>query len=43
MADLPPPRSVQPSQRFVVDEDQKWFSWMDFSGYITFTRDTGEI
>ncbi|KAJ7906597.1 copper amine oxidase, partial [Mycena leptocephala] len=28
-------------QRFSVDEKQKYVEWMDFSFYITFTRDTG--
>ncbi|ORY29317.1 putative copper amine oxidase [Naematelia encephala] len=37
-----PPVNVQPQgQRFKVDEEQKWVEWMDFSFYITFTRDTG--
>ncbi|WWC71351.1 uncharacterized protein I206_105306 [Kwoniella pini CBS 10737] len=37
-----PPMSVQPGgQRFKVDEDNKYVEWMDFTFYLTFTRDTG--
>ncbi|KAJ6629905.1 copper amine oxidase [Mycena sp. CBHHK59/15] len=37
-----PPVVVQPDgQRFSVDDDQKYVEWMDFSFYMTFTRDTG--
>ncbi|KAJ7769348.1 copper amine oxidase [Mycena metata] len=40
--DVAPPVAVQPNgQRFAVDETQKYVEWMDFSFYITFTRDTG--
>ncbi|KAM0749530.1 copper amine oxidase [Meredithblackwellia eburnea MCA 4105] len=40
--DRAPPMQIQPSgQRFAVDADQKFVEWMDFSFYITFTRDTG--
>ncbi|KAJ7641294.1 copper amine oxidase [Roridomyces roridus] len=36
------PIFVQPDgQRFSVDEEQKYIEWMDFSFYLTFTRDTG--
>ncbi|KAK6992126.1 amine oxidase [Favolaschia claudopus] len=39
---IAPPVAVQPNgQRFSVDEKQKYVEWMDFSFYITFTRDTG--
>ncbi|KAJ7479846.1 copper amine oxidase [Mycena latifolia] len=39
---IAPPVAVQPSgQRFAVDEAQKYIEWMDFSFYLTFTRDTG--
>lgn len=40
---LPPPQSVQAAgqQRFKVDEEQKYVEWMDFSFFVTFTRDTG--
>ncbi|CAK5278719.1 unnamed protein product [Mycena citricolor] len=39
---LPAPILVQPSaQRFSVDESQRYVEWMDFSFYLTFTRDTG--
>ncbi|KAJ7199635.1 putative copper amine oxidase [Mycena pura] len=39
---IAPPVAVQPSgRRFAVDEAQKYVEWMDFSFYITFTRDTG--
>ncbi|KAJ7661708.1 copper amine oxidase [Mycena rosella] len=47
---IAPPIAVQPNgaygQRFSVDEEQKhvlsaYVEWMDFSFYITFTRDTG--
>ncbi|KAJ7186602.1 copper amine oxidase [Mycena filopes] len=39
---IAPPVAVQPNgQRFAVDEAQKYVEWMDFSFYITFTRDTG--
>ncbi|KAJ7320783.1 putative copper amine oxidase [Mycena albidolilacea] len=39
---IAPPLAVQPDgQRFSVDEKQKYVEWMDFSFYITFTRDTG--
>lgn len=37
-----PPMNVQPGgQRFKVDEENKYIEWMDFSFYLTFTRDTG--
>ncbi|ODO11062.1 hypothetical protein I350_01664 [Cryptococcus amylolentus CBS 6273] len=37
-----PPLSVQPAgQRFKVDEENRYVEWMDFSFYLTFTRDTG--
>ncbi|KAK4699567.1 hypothetical protein P7C70_g6693, partial [Phenoliferia sp. Uapishka_3] len=37
-----PPMQIQPEgQRWAVDKDQKYVEWMDFSFYITFTRDTG--
>ncbi|KAF7334468.1 Amine oxidase [Mycena venus] len=40
--DIAPPVAVQPNgQRFSVDEEQRYVEWMDFSFYITFTRDTG--
>ncbi|KAJ7159987.1 copper amine oxidase [Mycena crocata] len=39
---IAPPVAVQPNgQRFSVDEEEKYVEWMDFSFYITFTRDTG--
>jgi primary-amine oxidase len=39
--DLPPPMPVQPAgQRFSVDVEEKYVEWMDWSFYITFTRDT---
>nr|XP_031863935.1 uncharacterized protein CI109_000579 [Kwoniella shandongensis]KAA5531007.1 hypothetical protein CI109_000579 [Kwoniella shandongensis] len=39
---LPPPRNIQPGgQRFKVDEENKYIEWMDFTFYLTFTRDTG--
>ena len=37
-----PPVAVQPEgRRFKVDEAAKFVEWMDFSFYISFTRDTG--
>ncbi|OCF40116.1 hypothetical protein I317_06067 [Kwoniella heveanensis CBS 569] len=37
-----PPMSVQPGgQRFKIDEENKYVEWMDFSFYLTYTRDTG--
>ncbi|KAK6910889.1 hypothetical protein I203_104924 [Kwoniella mangroviensis CBS 8507] len=37
-----PPMGVQPGgQRFKVDEENKFVEWMDFTFYLTFTRDTG--
>ncbi|KAL7413894.1 copper amine oxidase [Mrakia frigida] len=40
--DKSPPVTVQPDgQRFGVDVENKYVEWMDFSFYITFTRDTG--
>ncbi|KAF7361132.1 Amine oxidase [Mycena sanguinolenta] len=40
--DIAPPLAVQPDgQRFSVDEEQKYVEWMDFTFYMTFTRDTG--
>ncbi|WWC90477.1 uncharacterized protein L201_005413 [Kwoniella dendrophila CBS 6074] len=42
LEDRPPPMSVQPGgQRFKVDNHNKYVEWMDFSFYLTFTRDTG--
>jgi primary-amine oxidase len=39
---LPPPTSVQPAgPRFTIDTEEKFVEWMDWSFYITFTRDTG--
>lgn len=38
----PPPAQIQPGpQRFSVDENERYVQWMDFSFFITFTRDTG--
>ena len=37
-----PPYSVMPAEsRFVVDYDAQWVEWMDFSFYVSFSRDTG--
>ncbi|WFC98813.1 primary-amine oxidase [Malassezia yamatoensis] len=37
-----PPASIAPEgQRFAVDNNNRYVEWMDFSFYITFTRDTG--
>nr|XP_018261712.1 uncharacterized protein I303_06153 [Kwoniella dejecticola CBS 10117]OBR83870.1 hypothetical protein I303_06153 [Kwoniella dejecticola CBS 10117] len=42
LEDEAPPMSVQPGgQRFKIDEDNKYVEWMDFTFYLTFTRDTG--
>ncbi len=39
--ELPPPMPVQPGgQRFSVDIKEQYVEWMDWSFYITFTRDT---
>ncbi|WVQ79580.1 hypothetical protein IAT38_001680 [Cryptococcus sp. DSM 104549] len=39
---LAPPMNIQPAgQRFKVDEENKYIEWMDFTFYLTFTRDTG--
>lgn len=37
-----PPVSVAPEgQRFAIDQENRYVEWMDFSFYITFTRDAG--
>ncbi|KAH8586808.1 copper amine oxidase [Bisporella sp. PMI_857] len=40
--DLPPPASVQPGpKRFSFDANENFLSWMDFTFYITVSRDMG--
>lgn len=37
-----PPFAIMPSEpRFVVDYDAQWVEWMDFSFYVSFSRNTG--
>ncbi|KAF7557226.1 hypothetical protein G7Z17_g765 [Cylindrodendrum hubeiense] len=39
---IPPPLPIQPQgSRFSVDTDENYVEWMDFSFFLTFTRDTG--
>ncbi|KAJ5022897.1 copper amine oxidase [Bipolaris maydis] len=39
---LPPPASVQSGkERFSVDERENYVTWMDFSFYVSITRDNG--
>ncbi|GAA5855142.1 hypothetical protein JCM9279_001967 [Rhodotorula babjevae] len=39
---LPPPMQIAPGgQRFAVDEEENYVTWMDFSFYWSFRRDTG--
>ncbi|RGP60861.1 hypothetical protein FSPOR_10362 [Fusarium sporotrichioides] len=38
----PPPASIQSGKaRFAVDEDESYVTWMDFSFYVSITRDNG--
>jgi primary-amine oxidase len=37
----PPQEVLVGGQRFKVDEEEKYVEWMDFTFFITFTRDTG--
>ncbi|KAJ0109324.1 amine oxidase catalytic domain-containing protein [Diaporthe amygdali] len=40
--ELPPPMSIQPGpKRFSVDTKENFVSWMDFSFYVTVSRDMG--
>ncbi|KAF9776879.1 hypothetical protein IL306_004871 [Fusarium sp. DS 682] len=40
--DSPPPASIQPGKaRFAVDEEESYVTWMDFSFYVSITRDNG--
>lgn len=43
--DLPPPQEVlaASSQRFKVDEEEKYVEWMDFTFFITYVADLWEI
>ncbi|KAH7256107.1 copper amine oxidase [Fusarium tricinctum] len=42
MDDAPPPASIQPGKsRFAVDEEESYVTWMDFSFYVSITRDNG--
>ncbi|EMD62215.1 hypothetical protein COCSADRAFT_183317 [Bipolaris sorokiniana ND90Pr] len=39
---LPPPAPVQVGkERFTVDEEENYVTWMDFSFYVSITRDNG--
>ncbi|KAL2211162.1 amine oxidase catalytic domain-containing protein [Sarocladium strictum] len=39
---LPPPASIQAGkERFTVDEEENYVTWMDFSFYVSITKDNG--